>query len=147
MPHKKGHTKIKKSDMMNKKILDKMNPVQDLIREKGRVYSAVGLSFLDEQINKAMSNPSRGIEQAFSTCYKSILAGAVRALMDNPIDISVNDSTIYSGSGDKTIRIWKADTGECVKLLESLVSKHCPTPFSPSSKSSPSSSPLATLKR
>ena len=26
MPHKKGHTKITKSDMMNKKILDKMNP-------------------------------------------------------------------------------------------------------------------------
>ena len=89
-PHNAGDIPGKTASFA-KDLLDKMNPVQDLIREKGRVDSAVGLSFLDEQINKAMSNPSRGIEQAFSTCYKSILAGAVRALMDNPIDISVND--------------------------------------------------------
>lgn len=74
-----------------KDLIDKMNPVQDLIREKGRVDSAVGLSFLDEQINKAMTNPSRGIEQAFSGCYKSVLASAVRVLMDNPVGIPVAD--------------------------------------------------------
>jgi len=74
-----------------KDLIDKMNPVQDLIREKGRVDSAVGLSFLDEQINKAMTNPSRGIEQAFSGCYKSVLASAVRVLMDNPVGIPVSD--------------------------------------------------------
>jgi len=74
-----------------KDLIDKMNPVQDLIREKGRVDSGVGLSFLDEQINKAMTNPSRGIEQAFSGCYKSVLASAVRVLMDNPISIPVSD--------------------------------------------------------
>lgn len=74
-----------------KDLIDKMNPVQDLIREKGRVDSAVGLSFLDEQINKAMTNPSRGIEQAFAGCYKSVLAGAVRVLMDNPVGIPVSD--------------------------------------------------------
>tara|TARA_Y100001968_G_C19194914_1_gene637016 strand:- start:88 stop:861 length:774 start_codon:yes stop_codon:yes gene_type:complete len=68
-----------------------MNPVQDLIREKGRVDSAVGLSFLDEQINKAMTNPSRGIEQAFSGCYRSILAGSIRELMSKPIEIPVAD--------------------------------------------------------
>tara|TARA_R100000664_G_scaffold33888_2_gene52531 strand:+ start:2303 stop:4204 length:1902 start_codon:yes stop_codon:yes gene_type:complete len=74
-----------------KDLIDRMNPVQDLIREKGRVDSAVGLSFLDEQINKAMTNPSRGIEQAFSGCYRSILAGSIRELMSKPIEIPVAD--------------------------------------------------------
>ena len=74
-----------------KDLIDRMNPVQDLLREKGRVDSAVGLSFLDEQINKAMTNPSRGIEQAFGSCYRSILAGSIRELMTNPIEIPVAD--------------------------------------------------------
>ena len=74
-----------------KDLMDKMNPVQDLIREKGRVDSATGLSFLDEQINKAMTNPSRGIEQAFGSCYRSALAGAVRKLMDDPIEVPISD--------------------------------------------------------
>lgn len=74
-----------------KDLMDKMNPVQDLIREKGRVDSATGLSFLDEQINKAMTNPSRGIEQAFGSCYRSVLAGAIRKLMDDPIEVPISD--------------------------------------------------------
>ena len=77
-----------------KQMLDQMNPVQDLIREKGRVDSAVGLSFLDEQINRAMTNPSRGVEQAFGSCYRSVLTGALRSLMDNPIPIQVNTLTL-----------------------------------------------------
>ena len=74
-----------------KDLMDKMNPVQDLIREKGRVDSAVGLSFLDEQINKAMTNPGRGIESAFGGCFRAVLAGSVRKLMDNPISIPISD--------------------------------------------------------
>jgi hypothetical protein len=77
-----------------KDLMDKMNPVQDLIHEKGRVDSAAGLSFLDEQINKAMTNPSRGIEQAFGGCYKSILAGAIRVLMESPVAIPVVDLSL-----------------------------------------------------
>lgn len=77
-----------------KDLMDKMNPVQDLIHEKGRVDSAAGLSFLDEQINKAMTNPSRGIEQAFGGCYKSVLAGAIRVLMESPVAIPVVDLSL-----------------------------------------------------
>ena len=36
----------------------------------------------------------------------------------NSIKISTDKSTIFSGSDDKTIRIWKAVTGECVRVLE-----------------------------
>ena len=89
-PHNSGDIPGKTAAFA-KDLLDRMNPVQDLIREKGRVDSAVGLSFLDEQINKAMTNPSRGIEQAFGSCFRSVLAGAVRTLMDNPIAIPVSD--------------------------------------------------------
>jgi len=89
-PHNSGDIPGKTAAFA-KDLMDKMNPVQDLIREKGRVDSAVGLSFLDEQINKAMTNPSRGIEQAFAGCYKAVLASAVRVLMDNPVSIPVDD--------------------------------------------------------
>jgi len=34
------------------------------------------------------------------------------------IAISADDSTIFSGSDDKTIRIWKTSTGECVRVLK-----------------------------
>tara|TARA_R100000458_G_scaffold33370_1_gene30707 strand:+ start:1290 stop:3185 length:1896 start_codon:yes stop_codon:yes gene_type:complete len=89
-PHNSGDIPGKTAAFA-KDLLDRMNPVQDLIREKGRVDSAVGLSFLDEQINKAMTNPSRGIEKAFGSCFRSVLAGAIRTLMDNPISIPVSD--------------------------------------------------------
>ena len=89
-PHNSGDIPGKTAAFA-KDLLDKMNPVQDLIREKGRVDSAVGLSFLDEQINKAMTNPSRGVEQAFSDCYRSVLAGSIRTLMDNEISIPLHD--------------------------------------------------------
>lgn len=77
-----------------KDLMDRMNPVQDLIKEKGRVDSAAGLSFLDEQINKSMTNPSRGIEQAFGSCYKSVLAGAIRTLMESPVAVPVQDLSL-----------------------------------------------------
>jgi len=92
-PHNSGDIPGKTAAFA-KDLMERINPVQDLIREKGRVDSAVGLSFLDEQINRAMTNPSRGIEQAFGTCYRSVLAGALRNLMDNPTPIPVNTLTL-----------------------------------------------------
>ena len=80
-----------KTAMMAKQAMDGLNPIRDLIREKGRIDSAAGLSFLDEQVNKAMTNPTRGIESAFSSCYQSLLASSNRKIMSSNRAIPIND--------------------------------------------------------
>jgi len=77
-----------------KELMDRMSPVRDLIEEKGRVDSAVGLSFLDEQINQAMTNPSRGIQNGFGTLYRSVVAKASRALVESPRPLPVTRLTL-----------------------------------------------------
>lgn len=72
-----------------KSLMQGINPVQDLIAEKGRVDSATGLQFLDEQINKAMTNPTMGVVQAFGRMYRSLVSNASRELMLNPQPITV----------------------------------------------------------
>jgi hypothetical protein len=74
--------------------LEGLNPIRDLIREKGRVDSAAGLSFLDEQVNRAMTNPTRGIELAFGTCYQSMLSSANRVIMTSPRALPLNELTL-----------------------------------------------------
>jgi hypothetical protein len=74
--------------------IDRVNPLQDLVREKGRVDSAVGLSFLDEQINRAMTTPSRGIQKIFGECYRALVGNATREVMLSPRAIPVGHLTI-----------------------------------------------------
>ena len=59
--------------------MEKVNPIQDLIQEKGRVDSASGLQFLDEQITRALTSPTSGVQQAWGQMYK---ASTQRALQD-----------------------------------------------------------------
>lgn len=89
-PHNSGDVPGKTAGLA-KNIMDGLNPVRDLIEEKGRIDSAAGLNFLDEEVNRAMTNPSRGVEQAFGTCYRSILSGASRVIMTSPRAIPVSD--------------------------------------------------------
>ena len=77
-----------------KQLMQSINPVQDLIAEKGRVDSATGLQFLDEQINRAMTNPTMGVSQAFGKVYRSIVSNASRELMLSPKPIPVTSLDI-----------------------------------------------------
>jgi len=72
-----------------KQLMQGINPVQDLIQEKGRIDSATGLQFLDEQINRAMTNPTMGVVQAFGKMYRSMVASASRELVLKPRPIPV----------------------------------------------------------
>jgi len=72
-----------------KQLMQGINPVQDLIAEKGRVDSATGLQFLDEQINRAMTNPTMGVVQAFGKMYRSMVSNASRELVLKPRPIPV----------------------------------------------------------
>ncbi len=72
-----------------KQLMQGINPVQDLLQEKGRVDSASGLQFLDEQINKAMTNPTMGVVQAWGRMYRSMVANASRELFIAPRSVPV----------------------------------------------------------
>ena len=72
-------------------VMQQISPVQDLIQEKGRVDSATGLQFLDEQITRAMTNPSMGLQRAFGNMYRSLTAQAVAEIVKFPRTIPVNN--------------------------------------------------------
>ena len=77
-----------------KAISDSLSPVQDLLAEKGRVDSASGLQFLDEQISKAMTNPTSGVQAAFGGMYKSLVQKASREMLVSDRAIPVNKLTL-----------------------------------------------------
>jgi len=87
-PHNAGDIPGKTAQFA-KQLMQSINPVQDLIAEKGRVDSATGLQFLDEQINRAMTNPTMGVSQAFGKVYRSIVSNASRELMMSPKPLPV----------------------------------------------------------
>lgn len=74
--------------------IDRVNPIRDLIQEKGRIDSAVGLSFLDEQINRAMTSPSHGIQKAFGDMYRSLVASGAREITLSPRALPVQRLTV-----------------------------------------------------
>lgn len=60
-----------------REAMERTNPIRDLLENKGRVDSASGLSFLQETINQALTNPSGGIRDAYSAMYKAACARAL----------------------------------------------------------------------
>ena len=50
------------------------------------------------------------------------------------VDYSSDGRFVVSGSGDKTVRIWDVDTGECVKILKGHTSEVNGVSFSPNNK-------------
>jgi hypothetical protein len=88
-PHNAGDVPGKTAAFA-KQLMQSINPVQDLIAEKGRVDSATGLQFLDEQINRAMSNPTMGVAHAFGSVYRSMVSSASRELVLTPRKINVH---------------------------------------------------------
>jgi len=74
--------------------LDKLNPLVDIIREKGRVDSERGLAFLQERVDQAMTSPTRGVIRAFGQMYKAGLARASSLITENPTAIPVTKLTL-----------------------------------------------------
>jgi hypothetical protein len=92
-PHNAGDVPGKVAQFA-KAIVDSLSPVQDLLQEKGRVDSAQGLQFLDEQISKAMTNPTSGVQAAFGGMYKSLVAKASREMLVSDRAVPVNKLTL-----------------------------------------------------
>jgi hypothetical protein len=74
--------------------MERNNPIQDLIKEKGRVDSAAGLSFLDEQIQQALTTPSRGMQRMWGDMWRSSVQVTTQRLMMSGEGIHVNHLTL-----------------------------------------------------
>lgn len=75
-------------------IMNDIDPIKDLISEKGRVDSAAGLQFLDEQIQQSLTAPAHGVESAFGQLYKSITQQATKHLTLSPSALPVGALTL-----------------------------------------------------
>ena len=63
---------------------ERINPLRDLLEEKGRVDSAQGLAIIDEVISQAITQPTNGIQIAFGTAYRGIVQKASSMLVSSP---------------------------------------------------------------
>lgn len=71
-----------------------INPLQDLLAEKGRVDSASGLQILDEAINRAMTSPTRGVVNAFSQAYRGLANSLISQLREGRAAIPVGELSL-----------------------------------------------------
>ena len=67
-----------------------INPLRDLADEKGRIDSAAGLQYLDEELNRALTNPTSGIQRAFGSVYRAGVAAAASALSTAPRSLPIS---------------------------------------------------------
>ena len=80
---------------MGREMMREINPIRDLLKEKGRVDSTSGLQFLDEQVRQGMTNPTRGVQQAFGSMWRSVCGEAAQMLMlDQSLSIPVVNMTV-----------------------------------------------------
>ena len=75
-------------------LLQSLDPSPDISDTKGRVDSASGLAFLEEQATKSLTFPSQGIERAFAGAYRSIAGQAVETIVKSPRPLPVNRLTL-----------------------------------------------------
>jgi len=92
-PHNAGDAPAKVAAYA-RDVMKQTSPLQDLIAEKGRVDSAAGLQYLDEQLNRAMTSPTAGIQRAFGTMYKASVSSATRHILTSNPSLPVNKLTL-----------------------------------------------------
>lgn len=73
-----------------KQLIQDLNPERDLIKEKGRVDSASGLQFLDEQINTSVATSRQMVVRAFGDVYRSVCAQATGQIVRAPSPIQLS---------------------------------------------------------
>lgn len=77
-----------------REAMNAVNPIQDLLQEKGRVDSASGLAFLDEQITKAITTPTLGVARAWGQMYKATTQKALSHLTTSRRSLPVGALTL-----------------------------------------------------
>lgn len=74
--------------------MQSINPIRDILREKGRVDSASGLALLDEQSRRALTVTTQSLERAFGTNYRAGIASAAAKLTASPRALPVTRLTL-----------------------------------------------------
>lgn len=92
-PHNTGDVPGKTAAFAQQ-YLASLNPIRDILKEKGRVDSAQGLAFLDESARRALSNPTAGLQAAFGQCYKAGVSNAVSKLTESPRALPITNVTL-----------------------------------------------------
>lgn len=72
-----------------KQMMDSLNPVDDLIRDKGRIDSAEAMEILQEEAKKKHSTPMRAIDRSLGAYHRTVLAGTLRELMKGNTELKV----------------------------------------------------------
>lgn len=75
-------------------MIDRLSPWRDLLEDKGRVDSASGLAFLNEQIQRASVVATRGINRAFAEMYQSLAGNTKDKLIVSPRPLPVGKLTL-----------------------------------------------------
>jgi hypothetical protein len=77
-----------------KAMLEGISPIKDLAEEKGRIDSASGLQFLDEQMGRYMTNATNNLRGAFSDMYRGLASDVLSNVAAQPGPIPVGRLTV-----------------------------------------------------
>jgi hypothetical protein len=77
-----------------REAMSRVNPIQDLIAEKGRVDSAPGLAFLDEQITRALTTATGGVRDAWSGMYRGTISQAARSILSSKRPVPIGSLSL-----------------------------------------------------
>jgi hypothetical protein len=79
---------------LSKAMVDAISPIKDLAEEKGRIDSATGLQFLDEQMGRYMTNATNGLRSAFADMYRALAADVLTNVSVSPRPVPVERLTV-----------------------------------------------------
>jgi len=74
--------------------MKQVNPITDIIEEKGRIDSASGLNYLEEVANRALTAPTGGIARAFSTMYRGLHQQALAHITEGAQGIPITNLSL-----------------------------------------------------
>ena len=77
-----------------KAMLEGISPIKDLAEEKGRIDSASGLQFLDEQMGRYMTNATNNLRGAFSDMYRGLASDVLMNVAESQQPIPVGRLTV-----------------------------------------------------
>ena len=77
-----------------KAMLEGLSPIKDLAEEKGRIDSASGLQFLDEQMGRYMTNATNNLRGAFSDMYQGLAADVLANVVESSNPVPVGKLTV-----------------------------------------------------
>lgn len=75
-------------------IMDALNPIRDIIKEKGRIDSGIGMQLLDEAANRGFTKPTTAFRRAFSTAYRAFAQTVSEQILFTGVPVPVTNLTM-----------------------------------------------------